>query len=148
MEGLMRAISFLIFLTLVCFAPLPLMAQEQSITVEPNQRPGQSTTTTREEKVRPDGTKTTKETSSTESKGTSYKYSGLPGKFIRQGGQSLGQGVMVADRERRQRYGFDFETTGLRKGSDPSEAYWFERQDGKIMLIDPLKTQKYSQKPR
>jgi hypothetical protein len=144
----MRAISFLIFITLVCFLPLPLMGQEQTVTVEPNQRPGQSTTTTREEKVQPDGTKTSKETMSTESKGTSYRFSGLPGKFIRQGGQSTGQGIMVADREPRKQYRFDFETTGLSKGSDPSEAYWFERQDGKIMLIDPLKTQKYSQKPR
>jgi hypothetical protein len=144
----MWAINLLIFFSLVCFVPLPLMAQSQTVTVEPNQRPGQSTTTTREERVQPDGTKISKETMSTESKGTSYRFSGLPGKFIRQGGQSTGQGVMVADREPRKQYHFDFEATGLSKGSDPSEAYWFERQDGKIMLIDPLKTQKYSQKPR
>jgi hypothetical protein len=144
----MHVIGFLIVLTLLGFSSLPLMAQEQSVTYEQYQRPGQSTTTTKEEQVRPDGTKTSKETQSTESKGTSYKYSGLPGKFIRQGGQGSGQGVMVADREPRKQYHFEFETGGFPKGSDPSEAYWFERKDGKIVLIDPLKTQRYSKKPR
>lgn len=137
-------------MVLVGFSPVPLAAQEAAsyVTSQPYQRPGNSTTTTREEKIQPDGTKTTKETQATESQGSSYKFSGLPGKFIKSGGQSRSQGQMMADRDHRRRYRYEFARTGLPKDSDPTEAYWFERSDGKLMLVDPRLTQKYSGKPR
>jgi hypothetical protein len=145
----MHWLCLLIFLTLFDFAPSPLAAQEGYVPYQqPYQRPGQSTTTTKEEKVQPDGTKSTKETTATESQGSRYSFSGLPGKFIKSGGQSRGQGLMVADREPRRKYCFEFANTGIPKGSDPTEAYLFEMRDGKLMLIDPLITQKYSDLPR
>jgi hypothetical protein len=145
----MQGLWLLGFLILVGFSPIPLAAQEQPVTYQqPYQRPGQSTTTTREEKVQPDGSKSSKETTATESQGSTYKYSGLPGKFVKSGGQSRSQGQIAADREPRKNYHFAFETSATPNGSDPSEAYWIERQDGKLMLIDPLTTQKYSHKPR
>ncbi len=145
----MQVICLLFFLLLVGFLPIPLAAQEGYVTTEqPYQRPGQSTTTTKEEKVQPDGTKSSKETTATESQGSTYKYSGVPGKFIKSGGHSRGQGRLMADREPRRRYCFEFATTGISKGSNPTEAYWFERKDGTLMLVDPLISQKYSGNPR
>jgi hypothetical protein len=144
----MNWLCLLLFITLVGFAPTPLAAQQQEVTYQGYQRPGQSTTTTREEKVQPDGTKSSKETTATESQGSRYSFSGLPGKFIKSGGQSRGQGLLMADREPRRKYCFEFANTGIPKGSDPTEAYWFETRDGKLMLVDPLITQKYSDFPR
>lgn len=146
----MRGFCLVVLLLVISvgFAPMPSAAQEQSITYQPYQRPGQATTTTREEKVQPDGTKSSKETMATESQGSNYKYSGLPGKFIRQGGQTRNQGQSTPDRELRRKYCYEFETAGPLKGSDPTEAYWFERRDGKLMIVDPLVTQKFSGKPR
>lgn len=141
-------LSFLIVFW-VGFSPIPLMAQEGYATYQqPYQRPGESTTTTKEERVQQDGTKTTKETTATESKGSRYNYSGLPSKFIRSGGQSRGQALLSTDREPRRQYRFEFGSQGVPKGTDPAEAYWFERQDGKLMLVDPRITQKYSNNPR
>lgn len=144
----MQVIGLVFILIMVGFSPIPLAAQEQTVTYQQNQRPGNSTTTTREEKVQPDGTKTSKETMATESQGSTYKYSGLPGKFIKSGGQSRLQGEMSADRDSKRKYSFEFARTGIPKGSDPTEAYWFERSDGKLMLVDPRLTQKYSGQPR
>jgi hypothetical protein len=145
----MQVICLVFFLLLVGFAPIPLAAQETYVTTQPTyQRPGQSTTTTREEQVQPDGTKRSKETTATESQGSTYKYSGLPGKFIKSGGQSRGQGRLMTAREPRRHYCFEFATRGTPKGSDPTEAYWFERQDGTLMLVDPRLTQRYSGNPR
>ena len=144
----MQIVCLLIFLLLVGFSPIPLAAQEAYIATQPYQRPGQSTTTTREEQVQPDGTKRSKETTATESQGSTYRYSGLPGKFIKSGGQSRGQGRLMAEREPRRHYCFEFATRGTPKGSDPTEAYWFERSDGTLMLVDPRLTQKYSGNPR
>ena len=146
----MLGFCLLVFLTiLVGFSPIPLAAQEGYIPYQqPYQRPGQSTTTTKEEKVQPDGTKSSKETTATESQGSHYSFSGLPGKFIKSGGQSRGQGLLTADREPRRKYCFEFANTGIPKGSDPAEAYWFETRNGKLMLVDPLITQKYSDLPR
>jgi hypothetical protein len=150
----MRGLCLILFLLVVVvgFSPIPLAAQEGYGAFPPAyqtyQRPGQSTTTTKEEKVQPDGTKIVKETMATESQGSRYTYSGLPGKFIKSGGQSRGQGQLSADREPRRQYSFDFASQGLPKHTNSTEAYWFERQDGKIMLIDPLLTQKYGNNPR
>jgi hypothetical protein len=147
MQGL--CLVFFLLVIMVGFLPIPLAAQEGYVAYQqPYQRPGQSTTTTKEEKVQPDGTKTVKETMATESQGSRYSYSGLPGKFIKSGGQSRGQGQLSADRERTRQYSFEFASQGLPKGTNPTEAYWFERQDGKIMLIDPRLTQKYGNNPR
>lgn len=148
MQGL--CLVFFLLVVLVGFSPIPLAAQQGYVPYQPYQyqRPGQSTTTTKEEKVEADGTKVSKETMATESQGSRYSYSGLPGKFIKSGGQSRGQGQLSADRESRRKYSFEFGSRGVPKGSDPTEAYWFERQDGKLMLIDPLITQKYSNNPR
>lgn len=148
MKGL--CLLFLFLAVLIGFSPVPLAAQEAPAYVasQPYQRPGNTTTTTKEEKVQPDGTKTTKETMATESQGSTYKYSGIPGKFIKTGGQSRNPGQMTADREPRRKYSFEFARTGVPKGSDPTEAYWFERSDGKLMLVDPRITQKYSGNPR
>jgi hypothetical protein len=147
----MQLVCLVFFLLLLGFPPIPAAAQEgygYVTTQQPYQRPGQSTTTTKEEKMQPDGTKSTKETTATESQGSTYRYSGMPGKFIKSGGQSRGQGQPVVDREPRRHYSFEFATSGIPKGSDPTEAYWFERSDGKLMLVDPLTTQKYSGNPR
>jgi hypothetical protein len=139
----------LVFLILVGLSPIPLAAQEGYVNYQqPYQRPGQATTTTREEKVNPDGTKTTKERTATSSQGSTYRYSGLPGKFIKSGGQSRGQSQLVPDREPRRHYRFEFASTGIPEGSDPREAFWFERRDGKLMLVDPLISQRYSGNPR
>ena len=147
MQGV--CLIFTLLVVVVGFSPIPLAAQEAYVTTQqPYQRPGQSTTTTKEEKVQPDGTKSSKETTATESQGSTYRYSGLPGKFIKSGGQSRSQGLLSSDREPRRQYRFEFASQGLPKGSDPTEAYWFERQDGKIMLIDPRLTQRYSNNPR
>ena len=144
----MQALYLIFFLVVVMvgFSPIPGAAQEgyAAYQQQPYQRPGQSTTTTREEKVQPDGTKTSKETQSTESQGSRYSYSGLPGKFIKSGGQSRGQGQLSEDREPRRQYRFEFASRGVPKDTDPTEAYWFERQDGKLMIVDPRLTQKYS----
>jgi hypothetical protein len=145
----MRWRGLLCLLVSIGFSPIPLAAQEGYVTYQqPYQRPGQSTTTTKEEQVQPDGTKKTKETTATESQGSTYRYSGLPGKFIKSGGQSRSQGQLGVDREPRHNYSFEFKTRGIPAGSDPTEAYWFERRDGKLMLIDPLLTQKYGGNPR
>jgi hypothetical protein len=146
MQGL--CLVFFLLVVMVGFSPVPGAAQEGYQPYQQYQRPGQSTTTTREEKVHPDGTKTSKETQATESQGSRYSYSGLPGKFIKSGGQSRGQGQLSADREPRRPYRFEFANRGVPKDTDPAEAYWFERQDGKLMLIDPHLTQKYSNNPR
>lgn len=148
MQGL--CLVFFLLVVVVGFSPIPLAAQEGYgyAPYQQYQRPGQSTTTTKEEKVQPDGTKSVKETMATESQGSRYSYSGLPGKFIKSGGQSRGQGQLSVDREPRRQYRFEFASHGLPKGTNPTEAYWFERQDGKIMLIDPRLTQKYGNNPR
>jgi hypothetical protein len=147
MQGL--CLVFFLLVIAVGFSPIPLAAQEGYVTTQqPYQRPGQSTTTTREEKVQPDGSKSSKETTATESQGSTYRYSGLPGKFIKSGGQSRSQGQLSADREPSRHYSFEFASRGLPKGTNPTEAYWFERQDGKLMVIDPRLTQKYSDNPR
>jgi len=139
----------LVFLMLVGFSALPLAAQEGYVAYQqPSQRPGQSTTTTREEKVGQDGTKTSKETVATQSQGSTYKYSGIPGKFIKSGSHTLSQGRLTRDRGLREHYSFEFAATGIPKDSNPAEAYWFERSDGKLMLVDPLITQRYGNKPR
>jgi hypothetical protein len=143
---------FFLLVVVAGFSPKPLAAQEgygvYPEAYQPYQKPGQSTTTTKEEKVQPDGTKTVKETMATESQGSRYHYSGLPGKFIKSGGQSRGQGQLSIDREPRRQYSFEFASQGLPKGTNPTETYWFERQDGKIMIIDPRLTQKYGNNPR
>lgn len=151
MQGL--CLAFVLLAAALGLSPLPAAAQEGYAAPYPGyaypyQRPGQSTTTTKEEKVQPDGTKSVKETTATESQGSRYNFSGLPGKFIRSGGQTRGQGQLSSDTELRRRYTYEFATRGLPKGTDPTEAYWFERQDGKLMLIDPRVTQKYSHNPR
>ncbi|MFZ5447930.1 MAG: hypothetical protein ACOZFS_04760 [Thermodesulfobacteriota bacterium] len=143
----LKGLGLLIFFILLGSLPIPLAAQEQTVTLQPYQRPGQATTTTREEKVQPDGTKTSKETMATESQGSNYKYSGLPGKFIRQGGQTRSQGEVKPDREPRNGYSINFECASFPSSSDPTKAYWFERRDGKLMIIDPYMTQKYSRNP-
>ncbi|MEJ2671767.1 MAG: hypothetical protein P8168_06095 [Deltaproteobacteria bacterium] len=144
MQGIFLVAFLLIFLG---FSPIPVAAQE-AVTYQRYQRPGQATTTTREEKVNQDGTKTTKETTATESHGSTFKYSGLPGKFIRQGGQSRSQGKLITDRQPRRTYRFEFAARGMPQGSNPTEAYWFQRKDGKFMMVDPLVTQRYSGNPR
>jgi hypothetical protein len=142
-------IGCLVFFLVVGVSAWPAAAQPGMVTYEQAyQRPGQSTTTTREEKVGPDGTKTSKETKSTQSQGSRYHYSGLPGKFIRTGGRTSSQGNISSDYGRRRCYRFAFASRGLPKDSNPTEAYWFELSDGKLMLVDPLITQRYSNNPR
>jgi hypothetical protein len=144
----MPGLGFLALLLLFGGSAIPAAAQEGFVTYEQAyQRPGQSTTTTREEKVAPDGTKTSKETKSTQSQGSKYHYSGLPGKFTRSGGPTSSQGKLSTDYGRRRHYRFEFGYRGLPKDSNPTEAYWFERSNGKLMLIDPLLTQRYSNSP-
>jgi hypothetical protein len=145
----MLGFCLLVVFMVVGFSPLPLLAQEGYVTYQqPYQRPGQATTTTREEQVKPDGSKVSKETTATESQGSTYKYSGLPGKFIRAGGQTRNQGELMADQGPRRHYSFNFACSGIPKGSDPTEAYYFETRNGKLMLVDPLITQRYSNNPR
>ena len=127
----MLAICLLVLLLLLGFFTYPSGGPGSVRRLpQPYQKPGQSTTTTREEQVQPDGTKRSKETTRPNLKGQRYRYSGLPGKFIKSGGQSRGQGQLMAEREPRRHYSFEFATRGTPKGSDPTEAYWFERQDG------------------
>jgi hypothetical protein len=71
-----------------------------------------------------------------------------PGKLIESPGQAANRGKLRRDRGPRRHYGFEFWANGLPKGSDPTEAYWFETRDGKLMLVDPLVTQRYSHMPR
>jgi hypothetical protein len=142
-------LGFLAVLLFTGVSAIPAAAQAGYVGYQqPYQRPGQSTTTTREEKVGPDGTKTSKETKSTQSQGSKYLYSGLPGKFIRTGGHTLNQGKLAGDHSRRRYYRFEFASQGLPKHSNPNEAYWFELNDGKLMLVDPLITQRYCNNPR
>ena len=141
-------LCFLGVLLLVGVSAIPVVAQEGASSQKPRQRPGQSTTTTRDETLGPDGTKTSRETVSTQSRGSKYSYSGIPGKFTRSGGSTLGQGQLAPDQERRGYYRFELSAQGLPKDSNPTEAYYFERDDGKLIMVDPLVTQRYSNYPR
>jgi hypothetical protein len=146
----MPGFYLLVILILIGVSPQPLAAQDAVgyAASQPYQRAGQSTTTTRKEQVEPNGTKTSKETVSTQSQGSTYRYSGLPGKFIRSGGQTLRQGSLLHESGLRRYYRYEFAYRGVPKGSNPSEAYWFETSDGQLMMVDPLVTQRYSNNPR
>ena len=132
-------LCLVVILIWVGVLPLPAVAQEGFI-YQPTQRLGQATSAT----LNNAATKVQGFTKEAPSQGSSYTYSRPPGKIIDSPGPTASQGNLRHSRH----YCFEFRADGLPKGSDPTEAYWFETRDGQLMLVDPLVTQRYSRLPR
>jgi hypothetical protein len=133
-KRLLPGLCLLVILVLVGFAPLPAAAQS-ALMYAPMQKMGQATSAT----LQNAGSKIpTSEAATPQSHG----------KIIASPGLAPGQGRIVRDRKPLRHYCFNFWTNGLPKGSDPTEAYWFETRNGKLMLVDPRITQRYSHMPR
>ncbi len=136
-------LCLVVILIWVGVLPLPAVAQEGFI-YQPTQRLGQATSATLENAA----TKVQAADKAAPSEGSSYTYSRPPGKIIESPGPAASRDNLRRDQRPSRHYCFEFRADGLPKGSDPTEAYWFETRDGQLMLVDPLVTQRYSRMPR
>lgn len=121
--------------------PAPLvyaqLGAESRVLVGPEQIPGTSTTDSikKSKEVGPKGQVIEKEVKTSSSKRihATYKYSGLPGKWIG-GVGSTGPGAdLVKDTGPNPKYTVD----RLPHGATPEEAVWVKMGDGRLMMVDP-----------
>lgn len=134
-KWLLPGLCLLVILVLVGFAPLPAAAQS-ALMYAPMQKMGQATSATLET------------IGSKIPTGKATATPGSQGNIIASPGLAPSQGKIVRDRKPIRHYCYNFRANGLPKGSDPTEAYWFKTRDGKLMLVDPRITQRYSHMPR
>ena len=128
-------LGLLIIFLWVGISPLPVAAQ-QGFIAQPMQNLGKATSATMENA----GTKVQAVNQAAEAQSQ--------GKLIESPGPGASRGKVMHDQRSRKHYYFEFSADGLPKGSDPAKAYWFETRDGKLMLVDPRITQRYSRVPR
>lgn len=134
-------LCLLVILVLVALAPLPAAAQGAFMYV-PMQKLGQATAATLENAASkiPTGNKAAAATS-----GANYRSQG---QLLASTGTTPGQDRLIRERRPIRHYCYQFWAEGIPKGSDPTEAYWFETRNGKFMLVDPRLTQRYSHMPK